>query len=71
MIEGSRILLVDDTPEVIKQRLHVYEEQTQPILRRFKEKIVPFVIAHCDKLEMPPETVVEAIVKDLQNLKLA
>jgi len=61
----------DDTPEVIKRRLHVYEEQTQPILRRFKEKIVPFVIAHCDKLEMPPETVVEAIVKDLQNLKLA
>ncbi len=61
----------DDTPDVIKQRLHVYEEQTQPILRRFKEKNVPFVLAHCDKLEMPPETVVEAIVKDLQKLGLA
>jgi adenylate kinase len=61
----------DDTPEVIKQRLHVYEKQTQPILRRFKEKKVPFVIAHCDKLDMPPETIVEEIVRDLQKLGLA
>lgn len=61
----------DDTPEVIKQRLHVYEEQTRPILERFKEKNVPFVVAHCDKLEMPPEIIVEAIIKDLHKLKLA
>jgi adenylate kinase len=61
----------DDTPEVIKKRIQVYEEQTQPILRRFKEKKVPFVLAHCDKLEMPPETVVEGIVRDLQKLGLA
>jgi adenylate kinase len=61
----------DDTPEVIKKRIQVYEEQTQPILRRFKEKNVPFVLAHCDKLEMPPETVVEGIVRDLQKLGLA
>jgi adenylate kinase len=61
----------DDTPEVIKRRLHVYEEETQPILRRFKDKAVPFVVAHCDKLEMPPETVVEEIVKDLEKLELA
>jgi adenylate kinase len=61
----------DDTPEVIQRRIKVYEEQTQPILRRFKEKMVPFVIAHCDKLDMPPEIVVDAIVKDLQKLNLA
>lgn len=61
----------DDSPEVIKHRLQVYEEQTQPILRLFREKKVPFVIAHCDKLDMPPEIVVEAIIKDLQELKLA
>jgi adenylate kinase len=61
----------DDTPDVIKKRLQLYEEQTQPILRSFKEKKVPFVLAHCDKLEMPPETVVDAIVKDLQKLNLA
>ena len=61
----------DDTPDVIKRRLQLYEEQTQPILRHFKETKVPFVIAHCNKLDMPPETVVEAIVKDLQKLKFA
>jgi adenylate kinase len=61
----------DDTPEVIQRRIKVYEEQTQLILRRFKEKMVPFVIAHCDKLDMPPEIVVDAIVKDLQKLNLA
>jgi adenylate kinase len=60
----------DDTPEIIQRRIKVYEEQTQPILRRFKEKKVPFVIAHCDKLDMPPETVVDSIVKDLQKLNL-
>jgi adenylate kinase len=61
----------DDTPEVIKKRLRLYEEQTQPILQIFRERMMPFVIAHCDKLDMPPETVVEAIVRDLQKLGLA
>jgi adenylate kinase len=61
----------DDTPEVIKKRLQLYEEQTQPILQIFRERMMPFVIAHCDKLDMPPETVVEAIVRDLQKLGLA
>jgi adenylate kinase family enzyme len=61
----------DDTAEVIKNRLQVYEAQTQPLLQEFREKKTPFVVAHCDKLEMPPETVVEEIIKDLQKLKLA
>ena len=61
----------DDTPEVIKKRIQVYEEQTQPILQIFRENKVPFVVAHTDALETPPEKVVEAILKDLQKLKLA
>jgi len=61
----------DDTPEVIKNRLQVYEAQTQPLLEKFREKGTPFVVAHCDKLDMPPETVVDAIANDLQKLKLA
>lgn len=60
----------DDTPEVIKKRLDVYEKQTQPILKHFRQRGVPFVTAQCDKLDMPPETVVDNIVKDLQRLKL-
>src|SRR3990170_5520073 len=61
----------DDTPDVIKRRLQLYEEQTQPILRHFKETKVPFVVAHCDTLDMPPENVVEAILRDLRKLNLA
>jgi adenylate kinase len=61
----------DDTPEVIKNRLQVYQAQTQPLLEKFREKKTPFVVANCDKLDMPPEIVVEAIVRDLQKLQLA
>ncbi len=61
----------DDTPEVIKNRLKIYEAQTQPLLQKFREKNIPFVVADCDELDIPPETVVETIVRDLQRLKLA
>lgn len=61
----------DDTPDVIKNRLKVYEAQTQPLLQKFRKKNIPFVVAECDKLDMPPETVVETIIRDLKRLKLA
>ncbi|MGB9842677.1 MAG: adenylate kinase family protein [Candidatus Bathyarchaeales archaeon] len=61
----------DDTPEVIKKRIQIYEEQTKPILQFFKERKVPFVVANCDTLDMPPERVVDAILRDLGKLKLA
>ncbi|MEM2108018.1 MAG: nucleoside monophosphate kinase [Candidatus Bathyarchaeia archaeon] len=61
----------DDTPEVIKKRIQIYEEQTKPILQFFKERKVPFVVANCDALDMPPERVVDAILRDLGKLKLA
>ncbi|MGQ9530599.1 MAG: adenylate kinase family protein [Candidatus Bathycorpusculaceae bacterium] len=61
----------DDTPEVIKKRIEVYEMQTQPILEYYREKGVPFVKFKTESLEMPPEVAVEEIVKGLKNLKLA
>ena len=61
----------DDTPEVIKKRIQVYEEQTRPILQLFKERKVPFVVANCDAVDTPPETVVETILKELSKLKMA
>ncbi len=60
----------DDVPEVIKRRIEVYEKQTQPLLEYYREKGVPFVEAKCEKLETPPETVVEEIIKGLEKLKL-
>lgn len=61
----------DDTAEVIKKRIQVYEEQTRPILQLFREAGMPFVEASCDALDTPPETVVEVILKELRRLKLA
>jgi adenylate kinase len=61
----------DDTPEVIKKRIEVYEQQTQPILQYYKEKNVPFIEFKTESLEMPPEVAVEEILKGLKKLKLA
>jgi len=61
----------DDTPEVIKKRIDVYERQTQPILQYYKGKGVPFIEFKCEKLETPPEVAVEEILKGLKKLKLA
>lgn len=59
----------DDTAEVIKDRIKVYERQTQPLLHFFEERKIPFVKFECDKLDMPPEVGVEEILKGLKRLK--
>ena len=56
----------DDKPEVIKERLRIYEKQTQPLITYYKGK-VPFINAECNKLDTPPETVVDEILKELQK----
>lgn len=61
----------DDTPEVIKKRIEVYEQQTQPLLQYYKEKSVPFIEFKTESLEVPPEVAVEEILKGLKKFKLA
>jgi len=61
----------DDTPEVIRKRIEVYEKQTQPLLDYYKCKGLPFVEVICEKLETPPEEVVEKILEGLKKLNLA
>ncbi len=67
---GSLYQRSDDTPEVIKKRIQVYEEQTQPLLRVFRDNKVPFIIARCDALDTPPEKIVDVILKKLAKLRL-
>ena len=61
----------DDTPEVIKRRLQVYQEQTSPLLQHYKEKNVPFIVSSITALDTPPETVVETMIIELRKLNLA
>ena len=60
----------DDTKEVIKKRIQIYEEQTQPILKLFKKKKIPFVEARCETIDAPPDDIVKEIIRDLKKLKL-
>jgi adenylate kinase len=59
----------DDTPQVIKDRIAVYEKQTEPILRYYSEKKIPFIDFKADSLETSPEVAVEAILRQLKKLK--
>jgi len=61
----------DDTPEVIKKRIQVYEQQTQPLLQYYRDKGVPFIEFKTESLEMPPEVAVEEILKRLKKLGIA
>lgn len=68
---GSLYQRSDDTPEVIKRRLQVYQEQTSPLLRHYKEKNVPFIISSIKALDTLPETVIETMLAELKKLNLA
>jgi adenylate kinase len=68
---GSLHQRLDDKPEVIQQRIQVYQERTSPILQYYKEKRVPFIVSSITTLDTPPETVVEDIIEELKKLNLA
>ncbi len=60
----------DDNPEVIKQRLNVYQEQTKPLLEYFKAEKVPFITSHTTSLEQSPEPIVDKMIEDLKKIKI-
>ena len=65
---GELYQRMDDTPKVVKDRLKVYEKQTEPLIKHYKRRL-PFVEFKCEKLEVPPEVAVEEILKELEKLK--
>jgi len=64
---GELIQRDDDKPEVIKERIRVYQEQTRPVLEYYKGK-VPFVEFECNDPNIPPEENVEKILEKLKKL---
>jgi len=59
----------DDKEKVIRDRIEVYEKQTQPLLEYYRSK-VPFVNFKCEKLDMPPENAVIEILSGLGKIGL-
>lgn len=65
---GSKLIQrEDDKPEVIKRRLSVYKKQSKPLIEYYKKK-KPFGNVRCNKVDIPPEAVVERILKKLKDL---
>ena len=60
----------DDTPEVIKKRLQVYQEQSKPLIEYFKEKKIPFVVSQTTSLDQPPEPIVDEMIEELKKRKI-
>jgi len=60
----------DDNPEVIKNRLQVYKNQTEPLIAYYKEQKVPFVVSGTKSLDSPPDPMVEKMIEDLRSSKL-
>ncbi len=59
----------DDKPEVVKERLKVYERQTQPLVEYYRGK-TPIIKIENKEIDAPPEIVVNKIVKELEKAKI-
>ena len=68
---GSLYQRLDDTPEVVKRRLQIYQDQTSPLLQYYKERNLPFIVSSITALDTPPETVVNTMIDELRKLNLA
>jgi adenylate kinase len=56
----------DDKPEVIRERLQVYQKQTEPLLRFYEGKI-PIINIECNSPDIPPEIMVNRILDELRK----
>ncbi len=61
---GRLVQREDDRPEVIRERLRVYERQSKPVIAYYKGK-VPFIDIQVNR---PPDEVVQRILRELKRL---
>jgi len=59
----------DDKPEVVRERLKVYESQTQPLIEYYKQRI-PLIEVENKQIDTPPETIVEKIMNELRKANM-
>ena len=59
----------DDKPNVIRERLKVYEAQTQPLIEYYKDKL-PILNIECKSADIPPEVIVGKILQELRKSNL-
>jgi adenylate kinase len=59
----------DDKPEVIKERLKVYEKQTQPLINYYQGKVPIFNIEN-NQIDKPPETIIDKIKEELRKANI-
>jgi len=68
---GELYQRIDDNPEVIKNRLQVYKDQTEPLVEYYKKKNIPFVVSITKSLDSPPEAMVAEMLDDLKKLSIS
>ena len=61
----------DDSAEVVKKRLKVYQQQSEPLLAYYKKKNVPFITSRTTTLDQDPAPVVDRLIEELKKRKLA
>jgi adenylate kinase len=60
----------DDQPEVIRERLRVYENQTEPLLRYYENRKTKFVTIGNIEVDSPIEKVFKEILDGLKKAKV-
>jgi adenylate kinase len=58
----------DDKPATIKERLEVYRKSTQPLIDYYKKQKLVIDIS-CNSVDIPPEIMVDKILKALKKVK--
>ncbi len=60
----------DDKPEVIRERLRVYEKQTEPLIEYYRKRKAKFVTIENIQVDAPIEKVLQRILEGLKQAKL-
>ncbi len=69
MCGGALYQREDDKPDIIRERLRIYEAQTQPLISYYQGK-VPFANIECNSVDIPPVIIVKEILQELRKLGL-